>query len=246
MDALADTWVETEYGRIHALAAGTLPARVVLVPGLVIGSGYLVPTARILAGLCRVYAVDLPGFGLSAHPGRVLSLPELADALAAWMALSGLGRAHFVGNSFGCQILAWLAVRHPERVDRLVFQGPTIDPEARSLLRQLFRLIRNSRREPQGLGRISRQDYRRAGVRRVFATVRIALRDRVEERLPLIQAPSLVVRGDRDPLVPQRWAEEFARLLPQGDLVVVPGATHTMNFFLPERFVEVMRPFLGL
>jgi pimeloyl-ACP methyl ester carboxylesterase len=89
-----------------------------------------------------------------------------------------------------------------------------------------------------------RQDYRDAGVRRVLATFRLALADPIEDKLPRLQAPTLVVRGARDPIVPQRWAEEAARRLPRGRLVVVPGAAHTMCFTSPDELARVVRPFL--
>jgi 2-hydroxy-6-oxonona-2,4-dienedioate hydrolase len=57
--------------------------------------------------------------------------------------------------------------------------------------------------------------------------------------------PTLVVRGSRDPIVPQRWAEEVSRLLPDGRLVVVPEVTHTVNFDAPSEFVRVIREFLN-
>ena len=63
---------------------------------------------------------DLPGFGESTKPRHVLTLPELADCLYSWMRARGIERAMLIGNSFGCQILAELALRHPEMVDRLV------------------------------------------------------------------------------------------------------------------------------
>ena len=45
---------------------------------------------------------------------------------------------------------------------------------------------------------------------------RYALEDRIEKKLSHVHVPSLVVRGGRDPIVPQHWAEEVARLLPMG------------------------------
>jgi 2-hydroxy-6-oxonona-2,4-dienedioate hydrolase len=175
-------------------------AKVVLVHGMVVSSRYMVPTAERLAPLCEVYAPDLPGYGRSVKPAKTLSLPELADALAEWMQAAGLGSAHLVGNSFGCQVIAEFAVRHPGRVERLVLQGPTVDPAARSLGRQLLRLARNSLREPRSLGPISMRDYWSAGLRRAVHTIRLTLHDRIEDKLPGIQAPALVVRGTRDPL----------------------------------------------
>src|SRR5919197_5156962 len=138
---LRDLWVETAHGAMYARAAAEQAERklpdVVLVHGLVISSRYMVPTAERLAGVCNVYAVDLPGYGKSAKPARILSLPELADALANWMQAARLQRAHLVGNSFGCQIIVEFALRHAARADRLVLQGPTVDPDARTMPRQL-------------------------------------------------------------------------------------------------------------
>jgi pimeloyl-ACP methyl ester carboxylesterase len=193
-----------------------------------------------------VYAIDLPGYGRSFKPSHVLTLPELADAIADWMSAAGIERAHLVGNSFGCQVLAAFAVRHAPRVDRLVLQGPTVDPAARSLPGQFLRLLRNSRREPRGMGWISARDYRVAGARRVWRTIRIVLDDRIEDKLPLIQAPTLIVRGTRDPLVPHGWARRVVELLPHGSLVEIPGAAHTLNFFEADRFVRAIAPFLGI
>jgi len=154
-------------GVMHARVGGDDQARtaVVLIHGLVISGRYMVPTALELAPLCPVYAVDLPGYGDSAKPRAMLGLPALADALAAWMDAMQLSSAHLVANSFGCQILAEFAVRHAHRVDRLVFQGPTVDPEARTVRQQLARLIRNSSAEGPGLGWISFVDYVKAGMR---------------------------------------------------------------------------------
>src|SRR5205807_2692397 len=112
----------------------------------------------------------------------------------------------------------------------------------------LVRWALNSPSEPAAgstsLGSVVRQDYRDAGVGRVIATFRHALSDRIEDKLPRLAVPTLVVRGARDPIVPQRWAEEAARLLPNGRLIVVPRAAHTMNFTSPDALARVVRSFV--
>jgi 2-hydroxy-6-oxonona-2,4-dienedioate hydrolase len=251
-EALRSEWADVGAWRIHArvstLALVPHAPAVVLVHGIGVSSRYMVPIAIKLAKTCRVYAPDLPGFGLSAKPPQVLDVPALADALAAWMRAVGLLRAALLGNSFGCQIIADLGARHPELIARAVLQGPTMDPRARTAPRQLVRWALNSPFEPTGawmsLGSVVRQDYRDASIRRVLATFRHALADRIESKLPRLQAPTLVVRGARDPIVPQRWAEEAARLLPRGRLVVVPGAAHTMCFTSADELARVVHPFL--
>ena len=244
----ASHWSPISWGRMHARVSADADGMppVVLVHGLVVASRYMLPLAERLAPLRKVYAIDLPGYGLSAKPRTVLSIMELTGAIEEWMRAEGLSIAHFVGNSFGCQILAEFAARYPRRVDRLVLQGPTVDPDARTFLRQVWRIIRNSARERPGLGRIMMADYARAGLRRIVGTIRMALQDRIENKLPYIEAPVLVVRGQHDPLAPQRWAERVCRLLPRGELAVIPGAAHTINYTGPDALMAVVKPFLNL
>jgi len=211
---------------------------------LVVSGRYMLPTLRHLAPSCKVYAPDLPGFGRSEKPPRVLDVAALSDALARWMGAVGLGSAALVGNSLGCQIVADLAARHPELVGWIVLQGPTMDPRARSVPRQMARILLDAPREPSSLLPIQLRDYLAAGPRRAWRTFVYALEDRIEDNLPRVEMPALVVRGSRDPICPQRWAEEVAGLLPRGRLVVVPGAAHTLNFGAPTEFAGLIRGFL--
>jgi 2-hydroxy-6-oxonona-2,4-dienedioate hydrolase len=218
---------------------------VVLVHGIGVASRFMVPITEVLAPYHRIFAPDLPGFGESAKPAHVLNVVELTDALADWTRAIGVGNAAFLGNSFGCQIVVDLAVRYPELVERAVLQGPTMDPQARTAWQQLGRLLRNSRREPLSHGFISAREYPRCGLLRLMKTFRYALEDRIEEKLPHVRVPALVVRGSKDPIVPQRWGEEAVRLLPDGRLAVIPGAPHTVVYDAPLELARVVRPFLS-
>jgi pimeloyl-ACP methyl ester carboxylesterase len=217
---------------------------VVLVHGLVISSRYMEPLAAALGAHFRVLAPDLPGFGESDKPARPVALAGLADALSDWLESLEIERAMFVGNSFGCQVLAEFAVRHPHMTDRLVMQGPTVDPEARNLLIQIWRDLKNGRIEPGNVGRIARIDYAKANVATICATMRFMMKDEIERKLPAIVAPILIVNGTRDPVVPLAWAKRAAALLRHGRLVLVEGATHTMNYAYPKEMAEAILPFL--
>lgn len=246
---IESAWTKIPGGAVH-YRVGVPPAEgrpiVLLIHGLVVASRYMVPTAERIAPFCRVYAPDLPGYGESYKPEKILNLSGLADALAQWMDALGLTKAHLVGNSFGCQIIAEFALRHSQRIERLVLQGPTVDPAARSLARQFIRLLINSPREQHSMGFIMLKDYRAAGLRRICGTIKLSLQDRIEDKLPLIRAPTLVVRGEKDPVAPQSWAEKVTELLPHGKLQVIPNAGHTINYSVPEKFAAAIVPFLGL
>jgi 2-hydroxy-6-oxonona-2,4-dienedioate hydrolase len=242
-------WYRVGGLRLHArVATDRAPAgapAIVLVHGFGVSSRYLVPVARELAAGYRVYAPDLPGFGHSAKPRRARDLPELADALAAWMEAAGIERATLLGNSFGCQVVAELALRHPGRIERAVLIGPTVDPAGRTVRQQLWRLFLDVFREPWPLIPLQACDYARHGPRRGLATLRAMLGDRIEAKLPRVRVPTLVIRGGRDPIVPQRWAEEAARLLPAGRLVVIPGAGHAVNYSAPRALARAVEAFLA-
>ena len=98
-------------------------------------------------------------------------------------------------------------------------------------------------REPHGI-RLSLtlfRDYLDSGPRRALQLLRHSLDDRIEEKLPHINAPTVVVRGSRDPIVSQKWAQAAADALPRGRLAVIPGAAHAINFGAPlelSRFVR--------
>lgn len=218
---------------------------VILVHGAIISSRYMVPTAELLAPISRVYAPDLPGYGDSDKPNHTLNLPDLADVLCKWMDEMGIDRATMLGNSFGCQIIAEFAVRHCDRIERAVLQGPTVDRHARTFPEQLGRFMLNAHLEDPSQTPIQIQDYWLAGLPRVIRTFQIALEDRIEEKLPYLRVPTLVVRGKEDPVVPQQWAEEVVSLLPNGKLAVIPGGGHTLNYSAPLELVRVTRAFLN-
>jgi 2-hydroxy-6-oxonona-2,4-dienedioate hydrolase len=235
---------------MHFRASLSEPAQnyslpVILVHGFVVSSRYMAPLAKQLAPHFQVYAPDLPGFGKSDKPPQVLNLAELADALAAWMESLGLNRAYLVGNSLGCNILVEFALRHPERVKCLVLQGPTGDPATRSFHQQFARWLLKAWREPRdaALSKITRQDSMAAGPRRIVLTFRDFLQHRMEDKLPHVPVPTLVIRGSRDPIVTQAWAKQMVRLLPQGRLVEMPGGVHTLNYFEPRQFSRLLRVF---
>lgn len=243
-------WTTVHGLRIFARVGRGAPPRcpgpaLVLVHGQVISSLYMVPTARLLAPYFPVFAPDLPGFGRSGKPARVLSVPELADALAAWLEQSGLAPAVLVANSLGCQIVVDLAVRRPELSEALVLTGPTMDRRGRNAPVQIARWLRDWPRERQSLALAHLRDFAHAGPRRALRTFQYALADRIEEKLPRVRAPTLVVRGGRDPIAPQGWCEEVTRRLPCGRLVVIPGAPHCVNYSTPRALARVIRAFLG-
>ncbi|MFL6656213.1 MAG: alpha/beta fold hydrolase [Sulfurifustis sp.] len=216
---------------------------VVLVHGFGMSSTYFMPTAERLARRFIVYAPDLPGHGKSRTPRRALDIPQLADALIAWMEAKRIDLASLVGNSMGCQIAVDAAMRYPHRVDRLVLIGPTMDPPARRAAEMFWRFLRGGAHERISLNLTLARDYARMG-KRLFTEFRFMRHDYIEDKLPDVRAPVMLVRGEKDTIVTQDWLMELARLARTDRIATIPDWGHAVNYSAPEELVATITPFL--
>lgn len=105
-------------------------------------------------------------------------------------------------------------------------------------------MLRDLAREPLDLVPVNARDAVDAGLWTSAAPVRCMLADRIEDKLPHVRAPTMVVRGGRDPIVPRDWAQQVARLVPGGRLVEIPAAAHAVNFNAPAALARVVTRFL--
>ena len=248
-DILESKWITPAHGtpmhtRISKNVVPATTSNIVLVHGLSVSSGYMVPTAVRLAEWYRVYVPDLPGFGKSAKPAHILNVSELADALADWMQVMGLSSATFLGNSLGCQIIVNFALQHPACIERAILVSPTMDPKALTIHQEAGRLLLDTPCEPARFLPVLLREYLVAGIRRTVRTLRYGFEDQMEEHLPHVHIPTLVVRGARDPIVSQDWAEKVHQLLPNSQFVVVQGAGHAVNFNSPDQLAAIVRSFM--
>ena len=223
---------------------GTRETPVLALHGLGVSGRYLLPTMCELLGEHDLYVPDLPGFGRSPRAPQALSVDEHARVLEALMEQLGLERALVYGNSFGCQVAVALAVVAPHRVSRLVLSGPAIDLSARSTRAQIRRLAKSAFVEPFSLSLLAVADFLRSGPRWMIGTLKRAMEDRIELKLPQVGCPALVLHGERDALVTEAWSAKVADLLPHGRLIVLPGQPHTLNYAAPELTAQHIREFI--
>ena len=203
----------------------------------------MAPLAAELAGWTRVYALDLPGFGLSDKPDAALDIPAMADATAAWLTANGIPRAIVLGNSVGTQVAVNLAARYPNQTLGIVLTGLALGGQRRNTLSQLGRALIDIPREPLALWPMQARDFVAAGPRRVVRTFLLAMNDRIAALMLEVAAPALLVEGTSDPLDDPAWNRLLVATLPHGRLVTVPGGTHALPISKPRELGAIVRTF---
>ena len=194
--------------------------RTVLVHGLAGSSRWWRDVERRLEGL-DLEAVDLPSRQ---------TLEELEEWLAARLEPS----AALVGHSLGGYLAARVAARRPELVERLVLIAPA-GGGGRSLVGHAFPLARTLTQIRPGFAPRLVHGALRAGPLGLWTGVRAALTADLRAELAAVRAPTLVMWGEHERLVPVVEADRVA---------VVPRAGHVPMVDRPDEVSRLLREFL--
>jgi pimeloyl-ACP methyl ester carboxylesterase len=229
--------------RVHYLAkgAGDGPV-VVLVHGLGgHGEDWLNLSDYLVKAGYRVYLPDLPGYGRSEQPADFsYSVHDEAEAVVGFLDALGLKQVDLGGWSMGGGVVQHVAIKHPERVRRLMLfdavgldQMPTFDvrlftPATPAELDQLDALLYPN--PPKVPGFIARDILRHSSmnawvIHRALDSMRTG-QEATDTLLPELKMPLLIVWGAEDRIIPLSQGETMHRLVPRAELDVFPGCGH--------------------
>jgi len=217
----------------------------VLVHGIGMSHRYLTRLHEELARDAEVHSIDLPGFGGLPKPRRSPDIAGMAGALGGVLDELGVWRAVLIGHSMGAQWVVELGVQRPDLAEAVVAIGPVTDDRRRNALVQAWCLAHDSALEPPRPNLIVFTDYVRCGPIWYARQARHMLRYAIEERVELLTAPLLVIRGRNDPIARQGWSERLRARAVRGSLAVVPGHRHVVQFTAAQRVADLVRSFLA-
>lgn len=219
----------------------------------------------------RLLVPDLPGHGLT---GVTRSDDYTAEAMAGavheLIEQLGLARVHLAGNSMGGRVAWTYAEAHPERVDRLVlvdaggYPSPnTVHPRASNAVTRWFLRYGNPRwlirrgfvraigasdealitdaRVARWSAYVRREGSRAAHMKRAAQNMDLPSG---QPRIAQVQAPTLILWGRDDALIPVEHARFFVRDLPNATLTLYEGVDHMPQLEIPERSARDARAFL--
>jgi pimeloyl-ACP methyl ester carboxylesterase len=196
-----------------------------------------------------VITVDLQGNGRTADiPDRPISIEQYARDVVGLLKYLNISKADFLGESYGGNTAAMIAVRYPELVGRVVTYSATFAPPPNTLDPETTHYDQPPTAETRDI-EFQRDGYKRVAPDpnywpKIYAKVgNIQWRGFSKEELASIKAPMLIVQGDHD-FVRLEHSVETAKLIPQAELAVVPDASHFALSSEPERVIPVIKRFL--
>ena len=202
-----------------------------------------------LRGERRILASDLAGFGRTPIPPEGMSFSVLTDYLGWFLDAVSAQKIALVGNSLDGAVAIRYAAEHPKRVDHLFLLDSAglhgeatiaaVQPKTREEAR---RTVRN----------VSGTDFRRLPrfilddvVRRAQEPARRQYRVSGEPTdvlryLPRIEAPTTIVWGERDGLIPTEHADRMHKATEGSELTVLPDTGHVPQLQAPRRVADII------
>jgi 3-oxoadipate enol-lactonase len=218
----------------------------------------------------RTIVLDHRDISDSDEVTEAYTVADMADDAAAAMRALGVQRTHVIGISLGGFVALELALRHPELVDKLVLvstsaggsthvpPGPEImamlttraeqNIEIGELARRNYSMIMApgfAESHPEELDRIVEiARYRPSNAAAYYRQLQAAMTLDVAQQLDRIHAPTLVIHGDVDPLVPPGNGDYLAQHIKGAKHIVYHNVGHVPIIECPEQFNRDVLAFL--
>ncbi|MDK1494431.1 alpha/beta hydrolase [Sinorhizobium sp. 7-81] len=212
-----------------------------------------------LAETHKVYALELQGHGRTTDIDRPITYPNLADDVAAFMDAAGIEKADVFGYSMGSAAGLQLAVRHPEKVNKLVAASVAYDAEG---WQPAFKEFIPQMTVEMFLAMPFAEEFRKLAANPdgfpdlVKKLIQLEKEPMAwEADVKALKTPVLIVTGDADVATLEHSVALFRLLgggvmgdmgkpLPASRLAVLPATSHTAVIKQPQLLHAFIEPFL--
>jgi pimeloyl-ACP methyl ester carboxylesterase len=207
----------------------------------------------------KVIAIEQQGHGHTEDIDRPVSYDQMADDTAELLRQLEIEKADILGYSLGGGIAIELAIRHPDRVDKLVVISavykrdgwyPEYYPTMRSLTPEM--MIGSGLQEEYAEVAPNPDNWAKLVTK--FKKLGVEFIGRTSEEFQSIKAPTLIMIGDSDSVPPEKAVEMFKLLgggvfgdivgLPSSQLAIIPGTTHAGIMERADWWIPMIKEFL--
>lgn len=260
------TAVESGYAPVNGLEIyyeihGSGGTPLLLLHGAYMSIDAMAPFVTALAATRQVIAFEAQGHARTADIDRPITYEFLADDAAALLDHLGIEQADVFGYSMGGNTSIQLAIRHPEKVRKLIPTSCTFrldgwDPRVRELIATITpEVFTDTPFEVEYLRLAPNPEDWPTLIEKLVALDTTVPQDIPVSDLEAIAAPALVIAGDQDSVIPAHVVEMFLALGggtpgdlglpgPKAQLAILPNTTHIGVMFMPEQLLAIIPPFL--
>jgi 3-oxoadipate enol-lactonase len=241
----------------------------IMITGFASAQNTFFALARVFAEHYQVVTFDNRGVGGTDKPAGRYSISMMASDTIGLMDFLGMDKAHLMGGSMGGMVAQHIAIEHPQRVDKLILFSTSAD--GRWLFDLTETITPNWDRSTSSLASADLRKLISAMVSRTFSRpfyklvfmppaklqarfgaltglagqIEAMMTHNALDRLHLIQAPTLVLVGSKDRLIPPQLSEVLASRVAGAKLVIIDGGSHVVAGEMSGRFKKEVLGFLG-
>lgn len=215
----------------------------------------------------RIIAPDMLGFGYTETPdGTEYTLDNWVKHLVGLLDALNIEKANLVGNSFGGAVTLAMAIKHPERVNRIVLMGAAgvkfeltegldftwgYTPSIENMKKMLDLFAYSRELVTDELARLRYEASMRPGVRERYESMFPSPRQRSidevlasdEDEIRKIQAPALIIHGREDVILPYTNSLKLFELIPNAQLHMIGKCGHWTQIEHTRRFNSMLIDF---
>jgi len=240
----------------------------IAITGFASAQNTLFNLAHTFAKHYRVITFDNRGIGGSDKPTGPYSIRMMAEDTIGLMNVLGLEKAHFLGGSMGGMIAQHIAIDHPQKVDKLALFNTSADnqwlldlvkatipnwnnersnipvDDYRKLIKEMVARSFNQPFNRLVFGALAGLQVRLSKIDGLAGQLEAMMSHNVLDKLQQIKAPTLVLTGTKDRLIPPHLSEVLAFRITDARLVSIDEGSHTMAGEMAGRFNKEVLDFL--
>jgi 2-hydroxy-6-oxonona-2,4-dienedioate hydrolase len=260
---ISEEYVKVGENKIRYLNGGSSSGNIVLIHGLGGFAERWATVMPILSKKYRVIAPDLPGYGYSDKPSIDYTPEFFSKFIFDFLDGLDIRKTCMIGTSLGGQIVAECAITQSKTIEKIVLASPagimksstpTLDAYSMAALYPSYDTVKTAYEMMTGSKNVTTESIEgfikrmtQPNAKMAFMSTLLALKNSspITDRLPNITAPTLVIWGKNDTMIPVKYANDFASSIKNCQLEIMENCGHTPHIEEPVKFSQIILNFLN-
>lgn len=258
---MQEKFVNVDGNKIRYLESGVSTESIILIHGLGASAERWEYVMPMFEKHYRVIVPDLIGFGYSDKPMVDYTMEFFAEFLKDFLSTLGLKTTNLIGSSFGGQIAAEVASNEKNTVKKLVLISPSgvmknttpaleayvmaaLYPNVEAA-KNAFEMMTGGKKVDQKIINEFVKRMQLPNAKMSFMSTLLGLKNaEITNKLPRITSPTLVIWGEKDPVIPINYAQSFVSSIRDCRFYKMPNSGHTPYVDAPTEFFKTVHDFL--